>query len=53
MNIKLSRAFGHGALLGLGLFFFPVPFQFILGFGKSKYTKPAPKALNAKREIFE
>lgn len=50
MNIKLSRTFGHGVWFGLGLYFFPLPFQYILGFGKSKYTKPQP---GKKHEIFE
>lgn len=39
INFKLSRAFGHGFLFGLGLFLFPYIFELILGFGGSKYVK--------------
>lgn len=37
INFRMSRAFGHGFLFGLGLWLFPFIFTFILGFGKSKY----------------
>lgn len=34
---RLSFAFGHGLLYGLGLCFFPFIFTVILGFGSSAY----------------
>ena len=34
---RLSFAFGHGLLYGLGLYFFPFIFTVILGFGSSAY----------------
>ena len=36
-NFRLSSAFGHGFLFGLGLCFFNTIFLLILGFGSSKY----------------
>lgn len=39
MNFKLSNAFGHGILFGLGLLFFPYVFELILGFCGSTYSK--------------
>lgn len=38
INFRMSRAFGHGFLFGLGLWIFPFIFTFILGFGRSKYV---------------
>lgn len=37
INFRMSKAFGHGFLFGLGLWLFPFIFTFILGFGKSEY----------------
>ena len=38
MDFRLSRAFGHGFLFGLGLVFFYPIFLLILGFNSDKYT---------------
>ena len=38
-SIRTSKAFGHGALFAVGLFFLQGIFLLILGFGKSKYNK--------------
>lgn len=37
-SLRLSVAFGHGILYGLGLYFFPYIFTMILGFGSSTYV---------------
>ena len=37
--IRTSKAFGHGGLFAVGLFFLSGIFLLILGFGKSKYNK--------------
>ena len=37
-DFRLSRAFGHGFLFGLGLVFFNPIFILILGFNSDKYT---------------
>lgn len=37
MNIKLSKAFGHGGWFAVGLIFLPFIFELILAFGESKY----------------
>ena len=37
-DFRLSRAFGHGFLFGLGLVFFNTIFILILGFNSDKYT---------------
>ncbi len=42
--IRTSRAFGHGGLFAVGIFFFPGIFFLVLGFGKSKYNKKVVKA---------
>ena len=39
-NIRLARAFGHGTLYGLGLFFLGPIFIVLLGFGGSQYIGP-------------
>ncbi len=39
-NIKLSKAFGHGVLFGIGLLIFTPIFRLILAFRKSVYVKP-------------
>ena len=38
-SIRTSKAFGHGGGFAAGLFFLPIIFWFILGFGSSKYNK--------------
>lgn len=38
INFRMSKAFGHGFLFGLGLWFMPFIFTFILAFGKSEYS---------------
>jgi hypothetical protein len=37
----LSKSFGHGIGMTLGLLFLPYVFYLVLGFGGSKYTGPA------------
>lgn len=38
---RVARAYGRGAGTAVGLFFLPMIFDCILGFGKSVYTAPA------------
>lgn len=38
-SIRTSKAFGHGGLFAVGLFFLQGIFLLVLGFGKSKYNK--------------
>lgn len=38
MNLKLSKAFGHGVGFGIGLIFLHTVFVMILAFGKSQYV---------------
>ena len=42
--LRTSRAFGHGGLFALGLFFLAGIFMLILGFGRSKYDKKVVKS---------
>lgn len=44
INFRVSKAFGHGFLFGLGLWLLPFIFTFVLGFGSSEYVGvPQPK----------
>lgn len=38
INFRMSKAFSHGWLFGLGLWLLPFIFTFILGFGSSEYV---------------
>lgn len=40
MNVKLSRAFGHGTGFAIGLILIPNLFTLILGFDNSTYLSP-------------
>lgn len=40
MDVKLSRAFGHGTGFAIGLFLIPNIFTLILGFDSSTYLGP-------------
>lgn len=43
-SLRTSKAFGHGTLFGVGLFFLQSIFLLVLGFGKSKYNKKLVKS---------
>lgn len=42
LPFKISYAYGHGTLFGLGLLFFPYIFKLILAFGRSEYQYGKP-----------
>lgn len=50
VNFRMAKAFGHGFWFGLGLWFFPFIFTFVLGFGKSEYVGDMNAQLNAKNK---
>ena len=40
LNLSLARAFGRGALFGVGLWLLPIIFLPVLAFGESRYVGP-------------
>lgn len=43
---KASKAYGHGAGYAVGLFFLPLIFEYIIGFGSSEYAGTQQNTIN-------